>query len=67
VRAGLGEPEAALEWLERAYDAHDVHLVLLVVDPKWDAFRADARFLAIIERCGFTGGAARDHAARTGA
>jgi hypothetical protein len=58
VHAGLGEREVVLEWLERAYDAHDVHLVLLVADPKWDAFRADARFLALVERCGFTGGAA---------
>jgi hypothetical protein len=23
-------------------------------DPKWDVYRADARFLALIERCGFT-------------
>ena len=28
--------------------------MLLVVDPKWDVYRADARFLALIERCGFT-------------
>ena len=44
-----------MECLERAYDAHDVHLVLLVIDPKWDTFREDARFLAIIERCAFVG------------
>jgi TolB-like protein len=66
VRAGLGEPIAALEWLERAYDSHDVHLVLLVVDPKWDRFRADGRFRALIKRCGFTDRAARDQAVRTG-
>jgi hypothetical protein len=55
VHAGLGDHEGALHWLDRAYDAHDVHLVLLVVDPKWEAFRSDARFLAIIDRCGFSG------------
>jgi TolB-like protein/Flp pilus assembly protein TadD len=54
VHAGLGEPDTALEWLERAYRAHDVHLALLPVDPKWDAFRADARFLAVIENCAFS-------------
>lgn len=54
VHAGLGEPDTALEWLERAYRAHDVHLALLPVDPKWDAFRADARFLALIENCAFS-------------
>jgi TolB-like protein/tetratricopeptide (TPR) repeat protein len=64
--AGLGEPEPALEWLERAYDAHDVHIVLLVVDPKWDVFRSDTRFQALIERCRFTGDAGLDLAGRTG-
>jgi TolB-like protein len=54
VHAGLGEPDAAFEWLERAYDAHDVHLVFLLLDPKWDPFRADARFLALIENCAFS-------------
>ena len=53
LHAGLDEREAALECLERAFDAHDVHLVLLVIDPKWDTFREEARMLAVIERCGF--------------
>ena len=55
VHAGLGDRVAALEWLERGYNAHDVHLALLPVDPKWDAFRADARFVTLIERCAFGG------------
>jgi len=54
VHAGLGQRHPALEWLERAYDARDVHLIFLPVDPKWDAFRTDARFLALLRRCGFT-------------
>jgi TolB-like protein/Flp pilus assembly protein TadD len=58
LHAGLNDREAAMECLERAYDAHDVHLVLLVIDPKWDTFREDARLLAIIERCAFVDGAA---------
>jgi hypothetical protein len=53
VHAGLDQREAALVCLERAYDAHDVHLVLLVIDPKWDTFREEARFLAVVERCAF--------------
>ncbi len=53
VHAGLDEREAALEWLERAYDVRDVHLALLPVDPKWDTFRADARFVALLDRCAF--------------
>ncbi len=54
VHAGLGEQDKALEQLERGFDTRDVHLIFLPVDPKWDAFRADARFLSLVRRCGFT-------------
>ena len=53
INAGLGERESAYTWLERAYDARDVHLIYLTVDPKWDSYRADPRFEALIVRCGF--------------
>lgn len=53
VHAGLDERDAALTWLERAYQARDVHLVFLPVDPKWDHFRVEPRFLALLQRCGF--------------
>jgi DNA-binding winged helix-turn-helix (wHTH) protein/tetratricopeptide (TPR) repeat protein len=54
VHAGLGQRDPALDWLERAYEARDVHLIFLPVDPKWDTFRSDVRFLALLKRCGFT-------------
>ena len=54
VHAGLGKHDSALEWLQRAYDEHDVHLVLATVDPKWDRFRADVRLADLLTRCGFT-------------
>jgi tetratricopeptide (TPR) repeat protein len=54
VHAGLGEREAVFDWLEKAYTAHDVHLMFLPVDPKWDPYRADSRFVALLARCGFT-------------
>jgi TolB-like protein len=53
VHAGLGEREAALEWLERAAATRDVHVIFLTVDPKWDPYRSDPRFRKILERCGF--------------
>ncbi len=45
--------DLAFQWLERAYDVRDVHLVFLAADPKWNPFRGDARFAALLERCGF--------------
>jgi len=54
VHAGLGESELALEWLDRALAVRDVHLAFLPVDPKWDAFRGDPRFQALLKRCGFS-------------
>ena len=54
VHAGLGERDAVMEWLAKAYDARDVHLIYLPVDPKWDPYRADPRFQALLTRCGFT-------------
>jgi tetratricopeptide (TPR) repeat protein len=54
VHAGLGERDAVFEQLDRAYAARDVHLMFLTVDPKWDSYRRDPRFIALLERCGFT-------------
>jgi TolB-like protein/DNA-binding winged helix-turn-helix (wHTH) protein/Tfp pilus assembly protein PilF len=53
VHAGLGERDAALTSLDRAFAARDIHLVFLPVDPRWDAYRSDPRFRALVERCGF--------------
>jgi len=53
VHTGLCENDLALQYLERAYDAHDVHLSFLAYDPKWDAFRAEPRFIDVLSRCAF--------------
>jgi TolB-like protein/DNA-binding winged helix-turn-helix (wHTH) protein/Flp pilus assembly protein TadD len=57
VHAGLGEYDAVFDSLNRAFDVRDAHLIYLPVDPKWDAFRSEDRFRALIERCGFATGA----------
>ena len=36
--------------LDRAFEAHDVHLVFLPVDVKWDTFRSHERFQALLKR-----------------
>jgi len=52
VHAGLGEADDVFEWLDRSFNVHDVHLIFLPVDPKWDAFRFDPRFSAVLNRAG---------------
>lgn len=54
AHAGLDEPNGVFAALEKAYAVRDVNLVFLPVDPKMDPFRADARFQALLDRCGFT-------------
>ena len=53
IHAGLGERGAVFEWLDRAYAARDVHLIFLPVDPKWDPYRGDPRFVELLARCNF--------------
>jgi hypothetical protein len=53
VYAGFGEMNEAFAWLDRAYEARDVHLVFLPVDAKWDAVRDNLRFQELIKRRGF--------------
>lgn len=54
VQAGLGNRAAVFDWLERAYAVRDVHLIYLPVDVKWDPFRSDPRFAALLDRCRLT-------------
>jgi Flp pilus assembly protein TadD len=50
IYAGLGEVQAALDWLEKAYEARDVRLTFLAVEPKWATMRSDPRFQALLGR-----------------
>ena len=49
---GLGDRDAAFEWLERALEARNRNLVLLNIDPIWNPIRDDARFRAIAAKVG---------------
>ncbi|HEX2455659.1 MAG TPA: winged helix-turn-helix domain-containing protein [Vicinamibacterales bacterium] len=53
VQAGLGERDAVFASLDNAFAVHDVHLMYLPVDPKWDPYRDDPRFKALVDKCGF--------------
>jgi len=53
VHVALGNAEAAFNWLDKAVEARDVHLIFLPVDAKWDRYRTDPRFAALLARCAF--------------
>jgi TolB-like protein/tetratricopeptide (TPR) repeat protein/class 3 adenylate cyclase len=49
---GLGDQNEALSWLDKACEQRDVRLTLLKVDPRWDSFRSNPRFITILKRIG---------------
>ena len=53
INLGLGESEAAIEWLDRACDEHAGWMIYLTVDPRLDPLRSDLRFRALLQRVGF--------------
>ncbi len=54
VYAGMGNKQEAFDWLDRAYQAHDVGLLYLKVDPCLDPLRADPRFRELEQRVGLS-------------
>jgi len=54
IYLGLGDTGSALDSLNRASEAHDVHLAFLTVDAKWDSLRTEPRFISVLERLGKT-------------
>jgi hypothetical protein len=53
VHVGLGDRDAVFASLDKAFAVRDVHLIYLPVDPRWDPYRDDPRFKALVDRCGF--------------
>src|SRR5262245_64678298 len=47
VYAGLGDNDAALQWLAKACDIHSTFITSMSAEPKWDALRSDPRFTEI--------------------
>lgn len=50
--AALGEYEAALDWLERAFEAHAQAMSHLPTDPAFDALHGNPRFVELVQRLG---------------
>jgi adenylate cyclase len=53
ARAGMGEE--TLDWLEKAYDAHDPNMPYINIDPIFDYLRKEPRFQALIKKMNFPG------------
>lgn len=51
IQAALGDREAAMTWLEKAYEERSF-LVYAKVDPVFDPLRKDARFVALLRKMG---------------
>lgn len=55
VYAGLGRPEEAINWLERALADRSNGLVFLKVEPELDGLRSNPRFVALQQKLNFPG------------
>jgi len=49
---GLGEEDAAYEWLERAVEVHDAQIPWLKFEPPYSNLRGKPRFSALLRRAG---------------
>jgi TolB-like protein/Tfp pilus assembly protein PilF len=52
IYAGLGEKDAAFDWLGRAYEIHDAGLIWMKWDPQLDNLRSDSRFHNLLNSIG---------------
>lgn len=55
VHAALGDTDAALDELERAYRERDIRMAFMKVDARWNALRSQPRFQALAWRMGLEG------------
>jgi len=62
VGLGMGDHEMALNWLERAWNEHDSHILWIRGSPLYDPLRGNPRFQAIEERLPMPTGARKQRA-----
>ena len=51
--AELGDKDHAFEWLNTAYQEHDIDLIQLRTDPAMDSLRSDPRYAELVRKIGF--------------
>jgi tetratricopeptide (TPR) repeat protein len=50
IYAGLGDKDRTIEWLEKGLERKDEEMTWLGVDPRFDTFRSDPRFMNLLRR-----------------
>ncbi len=55
VSVGLGELDGAMQWLQKAFEAHDALLCYAKVFPPYDALRGNPRFQEMLRYMGVAG------------
>jgi TolB-like protein/class 3 adenylate cyclase len=53
IYAGMGDSNQAFEWLEKSYEAHEVEMIWLKIEPQFKSIWNDPRFVDLMERVGF--------------
>jgi DNA-binding winged helix-turn-helix (wHTH) protein/TolB-like protein/Tfp pilus assembly protein PilF len=53
IYARLGERDAMFDWMKRAYEEHSTSMAYLKVDPAFNAFHSDPRFVAVSQSLRF--------------
>jgi tetratricopeptide (TPR) repeat protein len=53
VYVGLGKPEEAIDWLEKAFADRSNGLVFLKVEPELDDLRSNPRFVVLQQKLNF--------------
>ena len=54
VYIGLGDADAGMSWLEKAYREHSDYLIYLNADPMADSLRSNLRFQAVLRKIGIS-------------
>lgn len=54
IYAQMGEINDAFQWLEKAYNNHEVEMYWLKVEPPFEPLRSDPRFKELLDKVGFS-------------
>ena len=52
IYAGIGNKEMAIEWLRKAYEAHEVEMIWLKIEPQFIILHNDPRYEDLLKRVG---------------